>query len=346
MARLTKAVMFGRIRASFEDSGWNVELLSEAGVHPIEFRLQRGRDRFDIRAYVWNLTHGGKTRSKDELRIQATGITLFERMIGAQTLILGWSEEFETFAGFDIDRHSNPLGSSPSLQISRSTLESAQQRGIAARTKSNNEIVVAVRPDLLGAYVENRARLHDPAEAQLAVDALREAFDDQSDARLSELSGYVDLAESGATPILGTREELAERRAILERLAALEKEISEIRQQPGMIGHNRPPPDEGTEEANVAEVADAAREMGQELERSEPRPAEVARRATVMERVAAAWRALRKEAVKTVGQLKDELKERAVGAAATTIVGGGTIYHKELGEIVDAVLAWLRLIFS
>lgn len=349
MARLTKRLLLERLCKSFKEGGWNIELISE-DVHPIQLRLQRGRVRVDLRAYVWNLTHGGKPRSKDEMRIQATGVEKFEKVVGEPTLILGWSQELEVFAGFDVDRHDGQLGSSPSLQIAKSTLQAANEKGIAARKKGNSEIVVAMKPALLGDYVENLRDLHSLSEAQATVEALRHAVDIDGLSRLSQLSGYIERIEDGVTPTFGTIGDLEGRKAILERISVLEREIEEIRKQPGMIGHNRPPPDEELSDPSVSDIAKAAQKIGEELQKDSPRPAEVARNATILERAAALWRALKREAAKTGEQLKNEIRKRAAETVVSFGVAGATVFHKQLGELVghavDAILTWLHLVVS
>lgn len=122
--------------------------------------------------YIWNMTHGGGlARPAHEYRIQITGVPRFEDRAGEQTLILGWSEDFEVFAGFDHRHHADPLGASPSIQISRDALRAAQTRGFAANEKGNGETAIAFRPDFAATYVEHLPALHAtgavPAEAAI-----------------------------------------------------------------------------------------------------------------------------------------------------------------------------------
>jgi putative restriction endonuclease len=122
--------------------------------------------------YIWNMTHGGgAARPAHEYRIQITGVPQFEHPPGEKTLILGWSEDFEVFAGFDYRRHSGVLGASPSMQISQDALRAAQIRGFAPNEKGNGETAIAFRPDFAAAYVEHLHALHEtgavPAEAAI-----------------------------------------------------------------------------------------------------------------------------------------------------------------------------------
>ena len=118
------------------------------------------------------MTHGGgAARPAHEYRIQITGVPHFEHAPGEKTIIFGWSEDFEVFAGFDYRRHAGKLGTSPSMQISRDALHAAQVRGFAPNEKGNGETAIAFRPDFAAAYVEHLAALHDtgavPAEAAI-----------------------------------------------------------------------------------------------------------------------------------------------------------------------------------
>jgi len=116
--------------------------------------------------YIWNITHGGgPARPADEYRIQVTGVTQFEQQPGAKTLVLGWWATGGVFAGFDVRKHSGPLGFSPSLQIRRGALELAAQNGFAPADKGNQEIAIAFRPDFFGQYVHDRETLHDFGES-------------------------------------------------------------------------------------------------------------------------------------------------------------------------------------
>lgn len=75
------------------------------------------------------------------------------------------------FAGFDYRFHAGALGASPSMQVSQGALRAAQARGFAPNAKGNGELAIAFRPDLVSAYVEHLAALHDtgavPAEAAI-----------------------------------------------------------------------------------------------------------------------------------------------------------------------------------
>ena len=122
--KLTKEQLLETVVAAIRDSGWNVLYLSEG--HPFQLQMYRGDQSFRLRIYIWNITHGGgSARPADEYRIQVTGVHQFEQQPGEKTIILGWWAEAGVFAGFDVRKHSAPLGFSPSLQIRRGALELA-----------------------------------------------------------------------------------------------------------------------------------------------------------------------------------------------------------------------------
>ena len=160
--KLGKARLLDTVVAAIRDSGWNVLYLSED--HPFQLQMYRGDKSFRLLIYIWNITHGGGyARPADEYRIQITGVdqNQFQQMLGTKTLILGWWAESSVFAGFDVRKHSGPLGSSPSIQIRQGALELAAQTGFAPSDKENQEIAIAFRPDFFAQYVCDLETLHD-----------------------------------------------------------------------------------------------------------------------------------------------------------------------------------------
>jgi hypothetical protein len=161
MARLSKQRLLDIIVSSLEHSGWAITAISPGGAHPFRFDIEQAGTRVRVRAYIWNTTHGGASRSVDEFRIQITsGIDTFEREREGITLILGWSEAYKVFAGFDIAYHEGLLGSSPSIQIGEATMALGAARGFAAQQKSNMEIAVAIRGDKLADYILQHQAVH------------------------------------------------------------------------------------------------------------------------------------------------------------------------------------------
>lgn len=175
--RHQKSHLLGLIIQALYDDGWNVIYLNDPEFHPFVLRIYKGSLKFDLRIYVWNLTHGGgAARAADEYRIQITGVDQFESQQRGQTVILGWWEEGGVFAGFDFNFHSETLGSSPSIQIKEEALRSAYVNGFATWEKDNNEIAIAFRPDFLGEYIKNLGGLHSFGQSDNDLEVLDETF--------------------------------------------------------------------------------------------------------------------------------------------------------------------------
>src|ERR1700728_5444434 len=101
--RISKANLLQRLIAAATASGWSAIILSSE--HPFKLSLFRGDQRIVVRCYIWNLTHGGYPRNPNELRIQITGVDHFRVEEGMKTLLLGWAEDEQMFAGFDVTKH-------------------------------------------------------------------------------------------------------------------------------------------------------------------------------------------------------------------------------------------------
>lgn len=139
------------------DAGWNVSLLGPITTHPLQVLITNGEERERIVLYIWNITHGGKTRKDDEYRIQFTGVSS-PLLIGAdaRTLVLGWHES-GVFAAFDAFHHQR-FGRSPSLQVARTALEDARQHGLSLQQKEKagkKEIVATFTPGFIIEYLQD-----------------------------------------------------------------------------------------------------------------------------------------------------------------------------------------------
>src|SRR5690606_5294602 len=149
MARLSKKQLLERIIEGCRDAGWGVLVVHVD--HPFILRLFNEVERYLIRVYIWNLTHGGgAARPADEYRIQVTGIDTnfaFRLARADKVLILGWWDEAEVFAGFDFNRHTGPLGHSPSTLFRGEALRLSSICGIATHDKGSGAVVVAVKPE-------------------------------------------------------------------------------------------------------------------------------------------------------------------------------------------------------
>ena len=76
------------------------------------------------------------------------------------TIIIGYEPALNLFAGFDLRRHRIFTAGSPSVQIDRPVLQRAEREGLSFHRKSNDEIAVGIRPDMLIVYAMNSTILH------------------------------------------------------------------------------------------------------------------------------------------------------------------------------------------
>lgn len=128
--------------------------------------------------------------------------------------------------------------------------------------------------------------------------------------------------EAGRKPRFGDPNEAAQRQTITERLAAIEERLAAP--APAKIGHNHPPePIEADQASTTAEVRDASRAISQEVAKSKPDVAEVARRTTVLAGVARRLRAAGGGIADFGKRVKDKAQDKAAELVATTLVGGG-----------------------
>lgn len=126
--------------------------------------------------YIWSLTHGGRVTLPDEYRIQMTGVTSplsLCKEAGGLTLLLGYESGTQAFAGFDLTAHQTFTEGSPSVQIQIGTVRESLAAGMAFERKSNDEVAIGVRPDLLLTYASYASSLHAMASEHAAIDAVR-----------------------------------------------------------------------------------------------------------------------------------------------------------------------------
>ena len=160
MAILNRNQLNHKIVEAVEQHGWKVLYLSNIDKSPFHIRILNDNNRFTLKIYMWNLTHGGKKRPADEYRIQLKG-TQFEQGADFETLVLGWWDDVGVFAGFDIRKHSGKFGKSPSIQTSQNKLRRAYLNGFSIHNRTNDEIVIAFKPEFFVDYVQNLRSLHD-----------------------------------------------------------------------------------------------------------------------------------------------------------------------------------------
>ena len=150
---LSKDQLYQMVLGSIEDAGWIVNIVSRN--HGLKIKISNGEVEEEIIIYIWNISHGGKTRSKYEYRIQIKGHSL-DVSYTYKTLLLGWYYE-GILVGFDASKHAI-FGASPSVQVNKATLERAKEEGIAFETKKIRQgetVIVAFRPSYIMDYIEN-----------------------------------------------------------------------------------------------------------------------------------------------------------------------------------------------
>lgn len=160
MPAVPKSVLFAKFEDGLRQGGWHWLALGSGSSLPRDYRVWRDDESLTLKVYLWTLTPGGANRPIDEWRIQPTGISSFANTTGTLTVILGYEPNRDLFAGFDYQAHSGALGSSSSLQIKEKALDDAIGAGMGVHKKSSAELVFAVRPELIGLYIQQLTALH------------------------------------------------------------------------------------------------------------------------------------------------------------------------------------------
>jgi putative restriction endonuclease len=158
------------VAEAVSDSGWNIIYLNDA--HPFKVKIFSDSESYFVKFSIYNITHGGGAkRSHNEYRIQVKE-PVFEIEKGYKTLILGYFDQLQVFAGFDITKHQGPIGYSASFQIREENLLKASLNGFSACDKGNQEIAIAFKPDFFVEYVRNLESLHLFGESQRDIAVL------------------------------------------------------------------------------------------------------------------------------------------------------------------------------
>lgn len=179
-----KQGLLARVQEAIHASGW--QMIFENDEHPCSVRAFRGNETIRMLVYIWRLTRGGPpgVRPPGEFRIQLTGVEApLQTGAGFATLLLGWHERLEVFAGFDISRRPQVWGASPSVQIQETALQGAALKGFDfhRRATRDGEIAVAFSPQCFMEYVKNQARFHEFAAHPHEVGVLREVVRGEED---------------------------------------------------------------------------------------------------------------------------------------------------------------------
>lgn len=198
-----KRDLLARAQEAIQMSGW--QMIFENDDHPSMIRAFRAGDSLRMLVYIWRLTRGGPAgvRPAGEFRIQLTGVDApLRRGQGFTTLLLGWHEPLEVFAGFDVARRPVAWGRSPSVQIRADALETAAETGFGTyrRATGTGELAVAFSPGSFIDYARNQSRFHDfashPDEVRVLNEVIRHGGEDAGEEDEDEPT--VDLGRIGS----------------------------------------------------------------------------------------------------------------------------------------------------
>ncbi|KIC39400.1 HNH endonuclease [Leisingera sp. ANG-M7] len=184
MAPLRKPALFRIFENSLRKCGLNFLRLSAEGAHPASYQVIGPANSFTVQVYIWNLTFGGRQSIPGEWRIQVTGLPefgghqRFQPKEGEKTVVLGWCQELQVFAGYDVTKHLGPLGGSPSIQIRQPALEACRVNGLAHHFRGGEEVAFAIKPECMGIYLDFVEDLHACGSSNEALELLAGIFED------------------------------------------------------------------------------------------------------------------------------------------------------------------------
>ncbi|HLP51360.1 MAG TPA: DUF262 domain-containing protein [Chitinophagales bacterium] len=163
MATLSKDALFEKVQSAIETCGWQITGNPQVTENPFRLEISKGEEKLTLLIYIWNLSHGGASRPENEYRIQVK-VSKFEELSDTKTLILGYWDEKNVFAGFDVSKHYGTPGWSASMQIKKEYLEDAAVNKVSAYAKDNGEIAIAFAPSFFMTYVDDLEELHNEGD--------------------------------------------------------------------------------------------------------------------------------------------------------------------------------------
>lgn len=127
-----------RLAEAWSQRGLNVLSVTPASgkrsaPNPTEITIRHSpRAAATYKVFGWNITHEGKGRTGDNLRVQATsfGASNTPVQVDRSVVCVGWSDEYGVFVAFDAWVKRQP-GTSSSVHIRRDLLVEAGQNGTA-----------------------------------------------------------------------------------------------------------------------------------------------------------------------------------------------------------------------
>ena len=168
------------ITSALSDSGTIAQLVSPVRRQPRRFVLAGQNGPHALTIYAWSLTPGGRPSLRNEYRIQMTSVeSPLTLATDGPTILVGYHPELNLFAGFDLERHRTFTTGSPSVQIDIQELRRAETEGLSFHRKSNDEIAIGIRPDMLLAYAVNARVLHRYGKDANVLKLLNQAVHEQ-----------------------------------------------------------------------------------------------------------------------------------------------------------------------
>lgn len=161
--RLEKPELLEKILLALEQSGSSILGITSED-HPFRIKIVKDGMVANLLIYIWNVTHGGIPRSEDEFRIQIT-VDKLEFEEDNTTLLLGWDEERQVFAGYNPYKYRAP-GTNVSVQVRKEYLVEAQKKGLSIQIKEEDEegnplnIVIVFKPEIFSDYAFNLINYH------------------------------------------------------------------------------------------------------------------------------------------------------------------------------------------
>lgn len=212
MAQLPKRQLLAVVEDAIRESGWSFLRLTAGATHPARYHVFRDGTGYRVRVHIWNVTPGGRSSLPHEYRIQMTGIEeiagvrQIQPEIGGKTLILGWWDGVDVFAGFDYTHHDGPIGGSNSIQIGEAALHAAHTNNFATHNRGSGELAIAFRPEFLGSYIENLESLHECGQSAQETQILDEIGSDPASVDDAQIAG--DVAQERQYAVVSTKRAL------------------------------------------------------------------------------------------------------------------------------------------
>jgi len=165
------------VSEAVQECGWSIIYLNDT--HPFKVRIFKNEESINVKIIIYNISHGGgRARAANEYRIQFKE-PLVAVESGFKTLILGYYETLNVFAGWDMTKHLGAPGYSASFQIKQENLEKASMYGFSPCDKGNGEIAVAFRPNFFVEYVRSLETLHTFGESARDFKILEEVTEQE-----------------------------------------------------------------------------------------------------------------------------------------------------------------------